>query len=269
MNDLNSLLDQLWNDYRRMNGQVDRIHQLLTSRGETVFNDHIALRTYDDPRVGLDVLAKCFLDLGYTPGEDYVFEAKKLRARHFEPPTSEAGKPRVFISELQLAKCSAQLGDIVTKLVDQVDEATRQRPDLPASGRPWQLSYDDYKLLADESEYAGWMAAFGFRANHFTVYVNALKSFSSLEELNAFLKESGFALNASGGEIKGSPQTYLEQSSTLADVAPVEFSDATHDIPCCYYEFARRYEMPNGELFSGFVAKSADKIFESTDRQDK
>ena len=30
------------------------------------------------------------------------------------------------------------------------------------------------------------------------------------------------------------------------------------------YEFAYRHEMENGELFSGFIAGSADKIFEST-----
>jgi len=38
-----------------------------------------------------------------------------------------------------------------------------------------------------------------------------------------------------------------------------------HEIPSCYYEFARRYEDKNGELYGGFIAKSADKIFESTD----
>ncbi len=31
-------------------------------------------------------------------------------------------------------------------------------------------------------------------------------------------------------------------------------------------EFAHRYPLPNGNLFQGFVAKSADKIFESTNR---
>lgn len=265
MNTKNTLLDTLWNDYRQMNPQVDRIHRLLTDRGEVVVNDHIALRTFDTAKVGLDVLAACFLDLGYTAGEDYHFEAKKLRARHFDPP--QADMPRVFISELQLSKCSADLRQSVASLVDQVDETALGRSDLPASGRPWTLSYSDYKTLADESEYAGWVSAFGFRANHFTVFVNALKTFDSLESLNACLKDNGFALNSSGGEIKGSPADCLEQSSTLADIVPVAFEDGTFDVPCCYYEFARRYPLPDGTLFSGFVTGSADKIFESTDRQ--
>ena len=51
----------------------------------------------------------------------------------------------------------------------------------------------------------------------------------------------------------------------MADRADVRFADQTAAIPSCFYEFARRYAKPDGELYSGFVAASADKIFESTD----
>jgi hypothetical protein len=44
----------------------------------------------------------------------------------------------------------------------------------------------------------------------------------------------------------------------------VQFTDGTRNIPSCFYEFARRYPMANGQLYGGFVAASADKIFEST-----
>ena len=56
----------------------------------------------------------------------------------------------------------------------------------------------------------------------------------------------------------------LEQSSTLADKVAVNFSDKTVKIPSCFYEFAKRYPLNNGQLYTGFVAASADKIFEST-----
>ena len=79
------------------------------------------------------------------------------------------------------------------------------------------------------------------------------------------LKENGFELNNSGGEIKGSKEVLLEQSSTLADKIEVEFSDNKLIIPSCYFEFAKRYAMKDGSLYQGFVAQSADKIFESTD----
>jgi hypothetical protein len=51
----------------------------------------------------------------------------------------------------------------------------------------------------------------------------------------------------------------------MADAIEVEFTDAKVKIPSCYYEFALRYRLPNGDLFHGFVPASADKIFESTD----
>ncbi|MFT6903004.1 MAG: hypothetical protein ACJAXS_003225, partial [Colwellia sp.] len=63
---------------------------------------------------------------------------------------------------------------------------------------------------------------------------------------------------------KGDEAVKLEQSSTMADHALVEFSDKTLAIPSCFYEFAKRYPMENGQLYTGFVAASADKIFEST-----
>ena len=110
------------------------------------------------------------------------------------------------------------------------------------------------------------MSAFGFCANHFTILFNSLSSFETLEQLNEFIKASGFNLNSSGGEIKGSADVLLAQSSTMASNKVVHFSDGELEIPSCYYEFARRYEMESGSLYQGFVAASADKIFESTDK---
>ncbi len=51
----------------------------------------------------------------------------------------------------------------------------------------------------------------------------------------------------------------------MADKVPVTFIEGTEIIPGGFYEFAKRYPMGNGELYTGFVAASADKIFESTD----
>ena len=117
-----------------------------------------------------------------------------------------------------------------------------------------------------ESDYGAWVSAFGYRPNHFTVFINSLKNFSDIKVLNDFLKENSFKLNASGGEVKGSPEVLLEQSSTLANNIEVTFEDGKLTIPACYYEFAKRYPLKNGELYQGFVAASADKIFESTSK---
>ena len=45
----------------------------------------------------------------------------------------------------------------------------------------------------------------------------------------------------------------------------MNFEEGAKKITSCYYEFAFRHPMANGELFKGFIASSADKIFESTD----
>ena len=95
---------------------------------------------------------------------------------------------------------------------------------------------------------------------------NSLKSFKTLEALDEFLKTQGFQLNASGGEIKGTPDELLEQSSTMAKKVDWTFAGGVRKpLMGCYYEFARRYVLPGtNKLFQGFIPKSADKIFEST-----
>ena len=126
------------------------------------------------------------------------------------------------------------------------------------------LSFEVYNRLREESEYAGWFYVFGFRANHFTVSINSLKKYNNIQSVNELLKRNGFKLNSSGGEIKGTTADLLQQSSTLADSVKVKFIEGSFDVPCCYYEFAQRFPDSNGQLYNGFVAKSADKIFEST-----
>ena len=265
MTGIHRLLEHLWEDYAALNPRARAIHDLLSQRGKTVINDHIALRTFGDPRVGIDVLAYPFVSGGYRVGGAYDFPAKKLTARHYEH--DDVRLPRVFISDLRLEAFSDELRGMVGQLLDQVPPELPTRTDFPVCGRPWAIDYGTYEALGAESEYAAWVAAFGFRANHFTVLVNALEGFAGLGELNAFIKDAGYELNTSDGEIKGSPADLLEQSATLAEHATVDFADGKHDVPACYYEFARRYPRPDGTLFGGFVARSADKIFESTDRR--
>lgn len=260
-----TLIDHLWDTYRRINPQADRIHQLLSQRGETIVNDHIAFRTFQDARIGIDRLAEPFLAAGYVEGGEYHFEAKKLYAKHFQH--AEPTLPKIFISELLLDQFPKDFRAITDRMLGQLPEADSLPSPLCGAGRLWSVSYDDYETLAKQSEYAAWMSAHGFCANHFTVLVNQLKTLDSLEELNELLISEGFAMNQEGGLIKGSADVYLEQSSTLASVVDVNFTDDVHQVPGCYYEFARRYPLPNGSLFEGFVAKSADKIFESTDQK--
>lgn len=264
MIEIKELLNEMWVDYGRMNPGALKIHQAFLNEGETVLNDHIALRTLNLPHIGIQAMAKVFKKHGYQEGGDYIFSDKKLYAKHFEH--SDESLPKIFISELELEKVSPKVRKIMETCAESVSSTMAEKPNLTMSGRPWSMSYATYEELAKESEYASWVAAYGFRPNHFTVNVNVLKKYNDLPKLNRFVEGLGHRLNKSGGEIKGSPEVYLEQSSTMAESIPVKFDDGTYDIPGCYYEFAKRYPMKNGKLYQGFVAKSADKIFESTNK---
>lgn len=261
--DLQTLLDQMWADYCRLNPTARRIYELFAAT-DTVLNDHIALRTFKHPRLGIESLAGTFKSLGYQEAGEYHFENKKLYAKHYEH--SDASQPKIFISELLVDEFSLPVQEAIHQIIDQIPDAEIQAPDFSYSGRCWGLSYKTYEMLASVSEYASWVAAHGFRPNHFTVFVNHLSSFHSIEQVNAFLESKGYRLNAFGGKIKGTPSELLEQSSTMAEIAPVSFDEGIFDVPSCYYEFARRYNGLDGRLYQGFVAASADKIFESTHR---
>lgn len=256
------LFKSLWDDYiERLCPSAEKVHQLLKEE-EDLINDHIALRTFNVAPLGIDTLAKPFLALGYKACGDYLFESKKLVAKHFEHP--DPTQPKVFISELKVEECSAELQAIVAKLIAQVDASKLEGQDFLYGGRLWDLDFQDYKQLATESEYASWLAAHGYGANHFTVSVNQLNEFTEVQAVNDHLSESGFTINSVSGQVKGSPEVLLEQSSTMADKVKVEFSEGAELVPGGFYEFAKRYPMANGELYTGFVAASADKIFEST-----
>lgn len=255
---------KLWEIYTSQNPSVQKVFDLFSAEGEKVENDHIAFRTFNDKRVNIDVLAKPFISAGYEEINDYHFEAKKLYARHFEVKNNPKA-PRVFISQLKLEEFSAGLQEIVNGILDKIPEKLLTSEDLIFSGNVWGTpSYEIYQQVREESEYAAWLYVYGFCANHFTVSVNNLKKFPSIEQVNAFLKKNGFHMNDSGGEIKGNPEQLLEQSSIKSEIIPMDFEEGSFEIPGCYYEFARRYPEKDGRLYSGFIAKSADKIFEST-----
>ena len=263
MNKLNVFLEKLWKDYSTGNSQAARIKSLIEMTESSVYNDHIALRTFNDPRVSIDKFIGIFTYFGYKVKGHYNFELKKLRAVHLEH--SSAYYPKIFISELLLEHFSEKLKQKVQEALSHLHHHKHLEPDFIYSGRHWPLiSHDEYLELKKESEYAAWLLCFGFCVNHFTVAVHRTNKFNSIAEINDFLKHHDFKLNTSGGEVKGVPEEGLVQSATLAETVPVDFPDRSVEIPYCYYEFAYRYEL-NGELFEGFITENADKIFESTD----
>lgn len=262
--ELGKYLTNIWNDFILLNPPAKQVHTLLAKKNENVINDHIAFRTFANSDVSARVMAGKFAKFGYFVEKEYDFPTKNLKALHMEH--FDVSKPKIFISEIDISKLSGTAQKALKESILQITPQTQLKDALPYIGRPWDASYKMYKSIYAESEYAAWLYAHGFRPNHFTIFVNELKYLNDIRKLNEYLKESGFKLNDSGGEVKGSPLVYLEQSSTMAAPIVVKFKEGVYEIPGGYYEFAKRYPQKNNKIFQGFVAESADKIFESTNR---
>jgi hypothetical protein len=259
------LFERLWADYITKNIYVKKVHDLFIAESEEVVNDHIAFRTFSDSRVNVDALSKIFIDAGYTEKGQYQFEQKHLFAKHFEIENNPKA-PRVFISELITKDFSPFLQNTLAGVVENIPQKLIGSDELIFSGRTWgKPSFKVYDELRKESEYAAWLYVNGFTVNHFTVSINALKKFETIQKVNSFLKSKGFLINDAAGEVQGTPAELLEQSSVKAAIVPVEFVEGLFDVTSCYYEFAKRYPDTDGNLYSGFIAKSADRIFQSTD----
>jgi len=262
--DYQTIFDRLWKDYTARNPSTKQIYDLFISDGETVINDHIAFRTFDHASVNVDRLSQVFLKTGYEFRGQYHFDQKKLNAKHFEHKTDKEA-PRVFISELMTEEFSPYLQSIVREWISGIPAGLLNADELIHAGNLTGIpSFGVYEKLREESEYAAWLYVNGFCANHFTVSVNHLRKYDTIQKVNAFLKSNGFQFNDAGGEIQGTPDELLEQSSIKAGIVKFNFMEGKFEIPGCYYEFAKRYPGSDGNLYSGFIAKSADKIFEST-----
>ena len=258
MSNIKTLLDGMWENYIPYTPSAAKIAKLFN---EELVNDHIAFRTLNLAECNIHKQANYLSQFGYRVRGDYYFEQKKLNAIHLENENSSL--PKIFLSELMLEKFSSELSDSFKKIFNSINVSNK---DLFLGGRSWNIDYEIYKRLSKESEYASWFYVWGFCPNHFTVSINHLNAYQDIVEVNDMLKANGFTLNGFGGEVKGTKEELLEQSSIMADKIKVTFDANEEIVPSCYYEFAKRYPDSSGKTYQGFVPTSADKIFESTNK---
>ena len=263
MSNLNNFFQTLWQNYTHKTPQAEKIKNHFLSKGEKVINDHVAFRTFANDQIGLLAMEPFFLGEGYHISGDYRFEEKKLIARSYQHSDPEV--PKLFLSELLVDKFSEKFQTIVAEICKQVKTESLSSIDVFLKGCLWKTpSYEQYQTLRNESEYASWLAVNGFCANHFTLSSNHLDQFDLLS-VNEEVKKLGFQLNNVGGEIKGSKEVLLEQSSTMAHRQKFTFACGTEEeISTCFYEFIQRYPDEQGQIYQGFRTSNADKIFEST-----
>ncbi|KAK7274741.1 hypothetical protein RIF29_15839 [Crotalaria pallida] len=286
------VLESMQSVYLNRNPTAKAILDLVHSvENNSLCYDHLAFRTFGVNGYGIDSMASFFLDYGYTPREELRFPGKKLRALWFSPPAdsfSGSGSgiygplPRIFISELLVDQMSQKTQEIIRKYTESSGNGNKYAALASSLGLlTWEKpSYSEFQQLASESEYAAWTLVNGHALNHVTISTHRLKThLRDIKKLNQFIEESGFRLNSEGGVLKVSPDGLLQQSSTVADSVSFQFSDGvTESVPCSYIEFAERLVLPQYKNLpeteikefhrrDGFEVASADKIFESTSKE--
>ncbi len=289
---LDAVLDGLMSRYRDRVPAVNRILQAMESDGiasnDAIENDHIAFRTMGVEHLGIGSFEKIFLHLGYERRDAYHFASKKLDAFWYAPP--QPHYPRIFISELRVGDLGWESQRIIHAYTDEVShdpvdslnlDDARQIDAFLHSGL-WRIPrWHDYQTLMEESEYAAWVIYNRYYLNHFTISVHNLPApYNDLKAFNEYLESLGIQLNDAGGKIKTSPDGLLLQSSTVAEMVDAEFASddehvSRHRIAGSYVEFAERRVLPQFSALppseiqrhhrrDGFEAGNADKIFEST-----
>lgn len=286
---LHTVLDGLMRRYKARVPDVQAVQEAMVDEGliehaDDAQNDHIAFRTMGVRHLGIRSFEKIWLAYGYERRDPYRFEAKKLDAYWYAPPSPEL--PRIFISELRVGDLSEEAQRIIRSYTDEVtsdpvdalDRSDGEAVDRFLHSPLWRLpSLDDYERLGAESEYAAWVIYNRYYLNHFTVSVHRLpEGYDTIPDFNRFLEARGFELNDAGGKVKTSEDGLLRQSSTVAEMIEAEFAGGeTKPISGSYVEFAERRplpqyaHLPKEELTremrrEGFEAGNADKIFEST-----
>lgn len=286
---LDTILNGLFKTYFERVPDVKKITNAMIKKGwvssqEDIINDHVAFRTLGVKNLGIASFEKIFLAHGYQKKEFYSFEAKKLNAYWYAPPTEN--QPRIFISELRVEELSKEAQDIIYKYTENI---TTDPVDLLDLNTPkqvveffekplWKLpTLSDYNTLLSESEYAAWVLYNRYYLNHYTISVHELPNgYDRLEKFNEFLVALGIKLNDAGGVIKISKDGLLLQSSSVAEMITARFEgNDSQEIAGSYVEFAERKVLSefsglDPKLISskhrrdGFETANADKIFEST-----
>tara|TARA_B100001778_G_scaffold237007_1_gene197669 strand:+ start:604 stop:1509 length:906 start_codon:yes stop_codon:yes gene_type:complete len=286
---ITEILESLFLVYSKRVPDVNKITTAMIKKGlvnnqNEIVNDHIAFRTMGVKNLGINSFEKIFLKHGYKKMDFYHFDAKKLDAYWYAPPSNDL--PRIFISELKVDNLSIKAQEIIKSYTNTVTNDPIDKIDLNSSLEVskylqtplWRLpTKNDYESLLFESEYAAWVIYNRYYLNHYTISVHDLPGeYSDLNQFNEFVKSLGIKLNKSGGEIKVSKDKLLRQSSSVANQIEAKFSEGEKKlIAGSYVEFAERNILPEFSKINnlkierkhrreGFETGNADKIFEST-----
>ena len=294
------LLDRLWNRYIKRVSYANKYVELVTQKGGTVVNDHIALRTFNthtgEQPGGIRAIKHILNCLEYKPVEKYNFSKKKLNAVHFEHPDEKF--PKIFVSQLEVELLPDWAQNIINKTVKETPyilsdnsiellQKVKEEGELPTEAaellvadlvqyfrRPWGIPQkEDVLKINDVSQYAAWVLLHGNSVNHFTAFINHqnVAEWPDLETTCKALADAGVPMKE---QIEGEKGSKLQQSATKAVKEGVEvkgeYGIEKITWTYAYYELAQRGFEENGskKLFSGFLGEQSAHLFDMTRTRD-
>ncbi len=291
------LWESLWQEYKARVSYAQIYEQMITAAGGTVANDHIAFRSLrlvvdsnqGQVNLGINYLGQIAEALGYVPAGEYIFPETHLYACHYShPQAAEFDLPKLFISELIVDELPDDIAQLIYSTVSTISEEISSFVIPQAEGnceditqklqkvftRPWETPrHSVVEAVNQVTQYGAWVLLHGYAVNHFTGYVNRQNTpvYPDIDTTVMGLAKLGVPMKA---EIEGDVSCGLRQTATQAVKEMVTVIDDVSgeeiQIPWtyAYYEIAQRYlvEVAPGksELFSAFLGKNAQQLFEMT-----
>lgn len=288
------LIDHLWHSFKK---DVPSYSRIFGNNEPTL--DHFALIDLaPSDSSGISFLTRIFQTLGYELGgmgyipekiNDFVWlrdpESMKLNPKH--------ALPQVVLADFRIDKLSKTNYEIVTKYLNnypkfdwkvfnervealkQGDESVFEELLLQTlsvlTHSTWQVpSHEDYLSLKSENELMSWVLLFGRKINHFGIGIYTLPEYQDLNAFNEFLKQNlQLSMNKNNGEIKGSKDVGIEQSSILGEEILIEQEETSFDVQNPFLEFVWRFPRTSTipetleDYYPDFLAANATNVIES------
>ncbi|MBN2798580.1 MAG: DUF1338 family protein [Deltaproteobacteria bacterium] len=263
-------------------------HRLLHGH-RTVF-DHGALRTVDGPSTGALprgylAVERVLVPLGYAVDDTYPLPRLHMTGRAFQHRDLPADIPQLFVSELHLARLSAEVQAVAARVfgasVDPLSDAAaallaRLQSDgaLPLAEAARLLpalvgvfdrhhalpSLADYQALLAESSELAWISTEGSAFNHVTDRVDDVQALAASLRGRLPMKDT-VEVSASGRVL----QTATRATEVLRPLFGADGDVVLHRVPGSFYELITRLPAPSGGVDLRFDANNATGIFKMTE----
>lgn len=273
------LIGILWDNYIKYINYYPRLFP------SGAIQDHLAIIDIGCKNSSMKELRNICNHFGFEyRGEGYIPEKINDFSWFAEPGIEDLAPndalPQVIIADFRVDLLSKKNRDIIYKYTAKLPDVELNFSNyLPEeqplvafkylTSRPWALpTVAEYLSLKEEIPLIAWAFARGRRVNHFGVCVHLDGRFESLEEFNLELSRHA-TLNNSDGEIQGSPECGIEQSSAIGSPNLMRLSDGEIMLNNSFMEFVWRYKIHDdsgrwGDYYCNFIPRNATNIVEST-----